>query len=564
MTAQKPAPVKPQFAPLSLMRMLWRGKLLITLVMIGACAIALGVVHSLPAIYQSEAMILVDSQRIPESYVSATVNSDVQNRLMTIRQQILSTTQLLKIIDNLGLYREERKKLVQEEIIEKMQKDVNIKLEKGWTLNRPGAFRVTYQGQDPRVVTEVANQLANLFIEENLRARENEAQGTSDFIDSQLKDAKKTLDDLEANVSKYKVQHNGELPEQETTLSGTLNRLQVELQGNQDALNRAQQNRLLLQSNVSSAEASEAALIRVLEQQPVGIVPAGIASTVSTVSASPKSRLEQLQAQYDALSVRYTPNYPDMQTLQKEIAKQKKQDAQAALDAASLAKTQASKIAEAEKNGRPLPTTSSPQAEQQLLREHERVESAKVQLQLADHEIAARTSDRERILKSISTYQARVEQLPVRQQEMSALTRDYEMAQVHYKSLLDKKLSAGMATDMERRQQAERFTLLDPARVPEKPIKPNRPMLNSLGCLASLGLAIGLAFAKEAKRGAVLGEWELPEGVPVLGRVPFITTKTTEPARRRPPWLRWAMVWSGALLVIAVSAVGTYLYWKRA
>ena len=300
MIAQKSGALKPELTPLSLARMLWKGKLGAALIALGGGAITFAVVHYLPAVYRSEALILVDSQRIPEKYVSSSVNSEVQDRLMTIRQQILSTTRLLKIIDSFGLYKEERKKLVQEEIIEKMQQDISIKIEKGWVRDRPGAFRVGYEGQNPALVTEVANQLANLFIEENLRAREKEAEGTADFIENQLKEAKKTLDDLEARVSQYKLQHNGELPQQETSLSGTLNRLQVELQGNQDGLNRAQQNRIVLQSNLTMAEASEAALARVLEPRPARTA-SSLSGKSSVPAAAPVKKSAQLEAQYDAL-----------------------------------------------------------------------------------------------------------------------------------------------------------------------------------------------------------------------------------------------------------------------
>ena len=110
--------------------------------------------------------------------------------------------------------------------------------------DRPAAFRIGYEGQNPTLVAEVASQLANLFIEEDLQTRERQAEGTANFIDSQLNEAKKTLDELEAKVSKYKLAHNGDLPEQESSLNATLARLQLELQGNQDAINRAQQNKM--------------------------------------------------------------------------------------------------------------------------------------------------------------------------------------------------------------------------------------------------------------------------------------------------------------------------------
>jgi len=148
----------------------------------------------------------------------------------------------------------------------------------------------------------------------------------------------------------------------------------------------------------------------------------------------------------------------------------------------------------------------------------------------------------------------------VREQEMAAVTRDYEMSKANYKSLLDKKLAAGMATDMERKQQGERFTMLDTARVPEKPVSPNRPLLYGVGCALSLVVALAFAVAKEIKNHVVLGEWELPPGVAVLGRVPLIKADLRSSTEPRKP--KWAIVSSAARSLIGICA-GVCHYWGR-
>jgi succinoglycan biosynthesis transport protein ExoP len=543
MISQRPTVLKPEFAPLSLARMLWKHWVIaLVLALIGSAA-SFVIVQRLPAIYRSEALILIDSQKIPERYVSSTVNTELQDRLATISQEILSTTPLQKIIDTFGLYQKERKKLVQEEIIDLMRKDISIKIEKGWTRERPGAFHVGYQGPNPVLVTEVANQLANLFIEENLRTRKRQAEGTADFIDSQLGAAKKTLDELERKVSQYKLAHSGDLPEQENANNAALGHLQVELQGAQDAINRAQQNKIMLQGAMDMAEAAAGAVPSKRER--AGRSP----DTDARGNSPPKKESEFLQAQYDALRLRYEPNYPRMISLQHEIDKQK--------------------LAED--------------------REAARIENLRTQILLADREIEQRNNERERVLKSIAQYQGRTEQLPVREQEMAALTRDYEMSKANYKSLLDKKLAAGMATDMENRQQAERFTMLDAARVPEKPVSPNRPLLEGIGCALSLALGLLFAVAKEIKKNAVLGEWELPEGLALLGRVPFIKPglpQATQSGRDKPP-RKWkpalfsargrlgglarllsadaylAYLAAVALSLVGIYAVSVYLDWGR-
>jgi succinoglycan biosynthesis transport protein ExoP len=352
--------------------------------------------------------------------------------------------------------------------------------------------------------------LANLFIEEDLQTRARQAEGTAGFIDSQLNEAKKTLDDLEAKVSKYKLAHNGDLPEQESALNGTLARLQVELQGNQDAISRAQQNKTVLQGTIDMAEAAAGTSH-----------PRRTAANPFEVSTNsnqlPEGDSKFLQSQYDALSKLYQPTYPRMVALKHEIDKQK------------------------------LVEDS----------ERARIENLKSQMVLADREIQQRNSERERILSSIERYQAKIEQLPVREQETAALTRDYEMSKVNYKSLLDKKLAAGLATNMEKQQQGQRFTMLDPPRVPEKPISPKKPQFIGIGCAISLILGLAFPIAMETKKNTILGEWELPEGVAVLGRVPYINPAASslpEPRKRK-----WAVISTVALLGSCLA--GSYFYW---
>src|SRR5579883_2108020 len=166
--------------PLSLVRMLWKQRWLCVIAFLVLSALTGTIVYLLPAVYRAEALVLIDGQKIPERFVTATVNAELQDRLATISQRILSSTRLQKIIDTFDLYHDQRKSYTQEEILEMMRADIKVTVEKGWTHDRPGAFRVSYEGKNPTVVAEVANQIANLFIEENLRARETNAEGTAE------------------------------------------------------------------------------------------------------------------------------------------------------------------------------------------------------------------------------------------------------------------------------------------------------------------------------------------------------------------------------------------------
>src|SRR5260370_4072442 len=316
-----------QLAPLSIARMLWKKKVLVLIVWVIVSGGTYAYVSQMRATWSAEALILVDSQKIPEKYVSSTVSTDLQDRLATISQQILSATRLQKLIDDLGLYKADRAKLVPEEILENMRNDIKIQLEKGWTGNRPGAFRVAYQGQDPAVVAQVANRITNLFVEENLRTREVQAEGTSEFIRSQLDEAKKTLDELEASVSNYNLAYNGELPQQESSLNGTLSRLQSALDANRDGINRAQQNKVMLDNTLSVPNSTGPALAALME---VGSTEADDPSTTVTVAGSAqmarKSRKasDAIQDNIELLLIRSRPNHPEVRRLQADREGMKK------------------------------------------------------------------------------------------------------------------------------------------------------------------------------------------------------------------------------------------------
>ena len=557
----------PQLAPLSIARMFWKRKRLILICWSLVTAAVAVLVYNLPTIYGSEALVLVDAQKIPEKYVTSTVSTEVQDRLATISQQILSSTNLKKIIDEFSLYREEKTSLVQEEILELMHKDISIKLERGWVANRPGAFRVGYQGQDPAVVAQVANRIASLFIEENLKTREQQAEGTSDFIDTQLKEAKQRLDELEGAVSKYKLEHNGELPQQENAISGILSRLTVQLQTSRDGLERAEQSKAVLESTLEAAAAAVTVLSDPLQPADGRDVVSGVGVNPNQVNQPQKSEI--LEAQLDLLLTRFTEDYPEVKRLRNQIEVVKALEAARALKSTDQPSDASSTAASRPQSARRQ--FADPRRNLALSQANERVSALKAQWRAAGLEIENRRQEQQGLLKQMADAEGRLSRLPVREQEMANITRDYEISKANYRSLLDKKLSAEMSFDMEHRQKSERFTLLDPARVPEKPLKPNRPLLWTLGTLGSLLIGLAAGFGVELRKNVILGEWELPAGVQVLGRLPFIDVQTSTVVPRRSglrrllskPKVRFALVSSAVVSFLGIVAAGVYLIRSR-
>lgn len=541
----------PSISPLSVLRVLWKRRWIILSLSVICFAASAFLVMRLPAVYKSETLVLIDSQKIPEKFVSSTVSTDVTDRLAAISQEILSSTRLLKIIHDLDLYKEERKRKTQEEIVEQMRRDITVNVQKdNWATGKPVAFKVGYQGKNPALVAEVANQLANLYIEENLQTREVEASGTSDFIDNQLNEAKHQLDQQEARVAHFKEQHNGYLPEQESSLLSMAESLRVQLQGIQDSIDRAQQNKLMVETTLSTGQVSEANLER--NQQARRFAAA--VSSPGEVSLGPEDKsLVELRQKLEELKSRYTPNHPDIIQLKTQIAQMEKQ--QAALYGASSA-NKSPKTAVGVNQGKlavPAPVS------EEILQQRSKIALLQAQLVSVKHEIELHEAERQSVLQQIRDTQAKVGQLPIVEQQMAALTRDYDTSKANYKSLLDKQIAAQMSTDMERRQKSERFEVIDPARVPEKPFKPNRKLLLVAALAGSIVLALLVGVGLELRNPVLLGEWELPKDVPILGRVPVINLG----AAQRPESRKLALAMkTGSVTVALIAAACVYYFLK--
>jgi polysaccharide biosynthesis transport protein len=485
--------------------MLWKQRWLAALVWLVITAGAYVIVHGLADVYVAEAVILVDSQKIPEKFVASTVQVSVQDSLNSISQQVLTSVRLEQILDKYNLYPGMRKNKTREELVDRLRQDLQITLERGFSLGRPGAFRIAYEAPSPSVAAGVVNEVADLFVTQNVKTREQRAEGTSEFIENQLKQAKKSLDQQEAQLSVYKLKWAGELPQQETALMAALSRLQQELQSNQDAIARGEQNKLVLENSLRFAESSVATLTRAATAAAANPVAPTLAP------ATPVRASVRLKAQLEDLNQRYYEDHPEVRRIKRELQQALVEEEKSAPAGTNGTDTSASAPAA---NGA---ETSPFQVE--LDRQTERASATRTQLQVLDQEVKARMGERQRILKDMGEYQARVEKLPIREQQMAGLTRDYETSKGNYRSLLDKKISAEMATEMEKSQQSERFTIADPARPPESPIKPRRRAMYLTGALGGLALGLLLGLARELKKDVFLGEWELPKNVLVLGRV---------------------------------------------
>lgn len=409
--------------------------LIIPAVTIAAIIFIIGL--TLPKTYRSETLILVDPQKVPSDYVKPTVSSDVTDRLQTISQEILSRTRLEKIIDQFGLYKDQRQALTDEDIVDLMRKQITVEIvtDPRADSRKPAAgFRISYTGRDPKLVQQVTRQIASLFIEENLKSREQQAQGTNDFIEAELEKARVNLQEQEDKIRGFKAQYMGSLPEQEAANLQMVGQLQTLLQANNDALARADQQRVYLQSLIDASK----------QNKPV------------TPTNELETELQRKRAELDAAEQAYTPSHPDVVRLHASVDALEKEVATAKREAA----------------------------------ENKSPDEALSQLSATNEEIKRRSRTQRDLEQRIHTIQARVAALPSVESKFADLNRDYEISKAHYQSLLEKKNSSAMAAEMEARAKGEQFRILDPASLPEKPFKPDLAQFNLLGC--SAGLFLGL------------------------------------------------------------------------
>jgi polysaccharide chain length determinant protein (PEP-CTERM system associated) len=436
----------------------------------------------LPNMYRATTTILVDPQKIPERYVASTVTSDPNERLNMLTQQVLSGTKLQEIIEQFKLYKDLRKKRSREEVLDFVRGKIKIELKQG-SERGLGSFTLTYEDRSPEIAAEVANQLAGSFIDWNLKAREQQALGTRQFLANELDEAKQNLKQQENQLQAYRVQHLGEMPDEVTGNLQALSRLQVELQANVDHLNRLDEERILL-TQIRNPETRDPSLLTERDRLQLE-----------------KSRLESELWQ---LKRQYTESYPDVVAAAQQLAHVKAQ-----LEA--------------------FPDTPGTQ-------NHTIDPNTQVRLGIIDKEMQRLKQQHATIQGQISSYQAKVDAVPLLETQLAELTRNYETSKQNYQSLLDKTFSAEMAEDLERRQEAERFTILDKARIPEKPFKPKRLPMMAAMVLFSFAISAGAAIAIELATSSMKSEADLrklvPSRVPILATIPPIASQSDH-ARRR-------------------------------
>ena len=472
----------------------------------------------LPSLWTSRALVLVNRQAIPERYVTPTVQADIEARLLTLSQDILTPQRLTQIAQQYGLYRGARSV---DDLVDRMRKDIRIELvddrDRRTRETRSFLFTVSYTASNPAVAAHVANTIASLYSEENGRMREQQAVSTSEFLENQLRELREKLQKQEHAITTYKEKYLGELPEQKDVNLRTLERLQAQLQLAHENNRRATERRQMLTDALGQIDTS------VAMTSPGG---SGISVTPADTAAA---RLNLLRQELAMAQTRFSDKYPDVVQLKEQIRvlEQKVETEKQAAQALPKSVAHASKRGA---GGRELRTPP----------ENAYVQSLMTQLDQATVEAKTTSEEMQNINAQIATVTRRLDSTPKREQELALLTRDYDTTRELFKSLLTKRGEANMAAELEQKQQGESFRVIEPARLPERPAGPNRFRL----LLVGLALAIGAAGAAVVLAEQVDTSFRRVDEVrstlplPVLSAIPRITTEhdRTHGLRQR----RWA------------------------
>ncbi|HEY4010826.1 MAG TPA: GNVR domain-containing protein [Acidobacteriaceae bacterium] len=462
--------------------------------------VALGISYRLTPTYTSQTLILIEQQKVPDDYVKPVVAENLDNRLASMKEQILSRSRLEPIIKqyNLGNPKDDMDTRVDETRKAIDIRPIHSEISRAGGL--PGFF-ISFKAGDPHSAQQVCRQITSLFVTENLKAREQSAEGTTEFLNEQLNDAKSNLDAQDAKLAAFQRENIGALPDDQAANMNMLTSLNTELDSTSQELTRLEQER-----SYREALLAQQGHDLVGTPEPGQKLPAH--SVAAQASPEQATELQNLQQQLADLTARYTPDYPDVVATKRKIADLKKEIAQNAAG--------------------PLNAAGTPV----------RVESPAVQqlrAQIAGYDDAIQQKRREQgaVQGRIGMYQGRVQASPLVAAKYKELTRDYQTAQQFYDSLLAKKNNSEMATELERQQQGEQFRVMDDANLPEDPSFPKRWMFAVGGLGAGIVLGILLVAYLEYRDKSLRSErdvWAFTK-LPTLGIVALSPTAATSAAK---------------------------------
>ena len=438
-------------------------------------SIAVLIILIYPPVYRSTATILIEEQEIPTAYVQTTITGFAEQRLQSLNQRIMSSTKLLEIANRFNIYQDLKKKETVEDIVKTMRKDITFSTISVDITNpqRGGgpapitiAFTLSYEGRDPQTVQQVASVLSSLFLEENLKVRQEKALGVSKFLAMETAAVQKQLAEVDSKIAKYKEKHSLELPE-------------------------------LLQMNVASIDRVESEMDK-LRQQSTSLREKEnyLRSQLSTVPRDDATLLKELRVKLAQLKGKYSEKHPDVIKTNREIAGLRN------------------------RNGGSGSTVQDQADNPAYVNLASQLAGVQAEIEMARRQISEMSRKRDE-------YYRRMEATPKVEQSYRALLAERNSVQLKVDDLVKKSLEAKTAHGLERERMGERFTIIDPARLPEKSVKPNIPAILSIALFLGIGMGVGMVSLQENNDRSARDPKTLfaITQVPVLAAIPYIITE---------------------------------------
>ncbi|MGD0800038.1 MAG: Wzz/FepE/Etk N-terminal domain-containing protein [Terracidiphilus sp.] len=450
--------------------------------------IGLGISYTLPPEYVSKTFVLIEQQKVSEDYVKPVVNEDLGARLASMREQILSRSRIEPIIERFDLYG--GNKYTMDDRVDMTRKAIGIDpIPAGPSSRGMPGFNITFKARDAHTAQQVCGEITSLFISANLSAREESAEGTTEFLKQQLADSKRDLDEQEAKLADFERKNIGKLPDQEAGNLNTLQALSNQLDATTQSVNRMQQDETMLEAMVA--------------QQAPESTQADPAKGTSEDSLD--TQLKDAINKQKELEALYTPDHPDIIKIKRRVANLR---AEIARDQAESANVEPTKTDQSATNSH-----DSPQLRQ-----------LKTQLRTQKQSLEAARLEQARLEKQVRAYEARIEASPLIEEEYKQVTRDHETALQFYHTLLAKMNDSSMATALEHRQQGEQFHVMDAPNLPDTPTFPSHTKFAAGGLAAGLGLGLLIALLLEYRDRSLRNEsdiWAFTK-LPTLAVVSYI------------------------------------------
>ena len=489
-----------------------------------------GVSWFLPDTYQSDALISAEQQKVSDQYVMENVNVNLQNRLQSTTQQVLSRASLQAIIDHFKLYSTPPRFsgfFKPKDPVDEMRSDIKIEL-----VGSPGyrgefvTFKIHYSADTPELSQQVNTELTSLFINENVKAQRQLSENTTAFLDNELTDARAKMEEQEAEVSAFRAKHVGNLPGQLQSNVQILAGLQAQLASTQHALDTSKQQKIYVESLLQQYQSAQASL-------------GGDSTAVSTQALD--KELQDLRIQMQSLRTRYNDGHPDIVALQDKIARTE-----------LLRKQAEAEIASNQQTGKTANTIDFSAAEGVQRGAPTAVMQLQSQLKANQLEIQNEQEHAKDLELQTAVYQARLNMTPETEQELAIVSRGYDEAKFNYNSLLQKQTQSQLATSLGQQQQGQQFHIIDPPKLPNKPSAPNRFLISLVGLALGMCLGVGIAGFLELTDVRFRHEKDLEGLLParLLVTLPQLSTPREDRTHLIVRYAEWGVVAVMALLIL--------------